>query len=149
MLNRIKQIIEKEKLSSTQFATEIGVQRSALSHVLSGRNKPSLDFMMKIKKRYPEINLDWLLLGKGRMIGQKEDKTVETTRKEEPAQKEIPFRIKKDEVDETVENKIIEVKEKKIKKAEEETERAGEADNPKKIILLYPDDTYETFNLRK
>ncbi len=105
--------------------------------------------MMKIKKRYPEINLDWLLLGKGRMIGQKEDKTVETTRKEEPAQKEIPFRIKKDEVDETVENKIIEVKEKKIKKAEEETERAGEADNPKKIILLYPDDTYETFNLRK
>ena len=69
MLSRIKQIIDKEKLSSTQFATEIGVQRSALSHVLSGRNKPSLDFMMKIKTRYPDINLDWLMLGKGKIIG--------------------------------------------------------------------------------
>ncbi len=74
MLQRIKQIIEKEKLSSTQFASEIGVQRSALSHVLSGRNNPSLDFMMKIKTRYPDINLDWLLLGKGKMTGVAEKK---------------------------------------------------------------------------
>ena len=47
---------------------EIGIQRSALSHVMSGRNNPSLDFMLKIKSRFPEVNLDWLLLGNGEMI---------------------------------------------------------------------------------
>ena len=68
MLTRIKQIMELENLSSSQFADEIGVQRSALSHVLSGRNNPSLDFVMKIKACFNEISLDWLLLGKGNML---------------------------------------------------------------------------------
>jgi transcriptional regulator with XRE-family HTH domain len=52
-------------LTAAQFADRIGVQRSVVSHVLSERNKPSLDFMVKIKTNFPEINLDWLLLGKG------------------------------------------------------------------------------------
>jgi transcriptional regulator with XRE-family HTH domain len=67
MIDRIKKLIEEKKLSATQFSDEIGIQRSSLSHVLSGRNKPSLDFMLKVKGRYPEISLDWLLLGKGNM----------------------------------------------------------------------------------
>ncbi len=146
MLNRIKQIIDKEKLSSTQFATEIGVQRSALSHVLSGRNKPSLDFMMKIKNRYPEINLDWLLLGKGRMVGGKETREVRATavvakdKAQEP--KEVQFRIKKDEVDEITEDQKIGIK------ITEQKQKETKAGSPKKIILLYPDDTYETYDPR-
>lgn len=56
------------KISSSQFADEIGVQRSSVSHVLSGRNKPSLDFVTKILAAYPDINSDWLLSGKGNMI---------------------------------------------------------------------------------
>jgi len=58
-------------LTATQFATEIGIQRSALSHIMSGRNKPSLDFVIKMKQRYSEINTDWLLLGFGKMLGGK------------------------------------------------------------------------------
>ena len=147
MLNRIKQIIDKEKLSSTQFATEIGVQRSALSHVLSGRNKPSLDFMMKIKNRYPEINLDWLLLGKGKMVGGKEIKEVRTVtaagkeKVQEP--KEVQFRIKKDEVDEITEDQEVD-----IKTARKQAHKEAYSDSPRKIILLYPDDTYETYDPR-
>jgi len=154
MLSRIKQIIEKEKLSSTQFATEIGVQRSALSHVLSGRNKPSLDFMMKIKNRYPEINLDWLMLGKGKMIGAtgiKEAIKSQVIKKEEYKEtpKETHFRVKQDEIDEIIEERKIKVD--KTEKQAVETETLGEDDQglPKKIILLYSDDTFETYNPRK
>lgn len=144
MLNRIKQIIEKEKLSSTQFATEIGVQRSALSHVLSGRNKPSLDFMMKIKKRYPEINLDWLLLGKGRMTGVREEKAAVKKKEHVQVAEELPFRTKKDEMDEIKVNEVISLKEEESRK----TAAVEEKDTTKKIIVLYRDNTYETFEPR-
>jgi transcriptional regulator with XRE-family HTH domain len=154
MLNRIKQIIDKEKLSSTQFASEIGVQRSALSHVLSGRNNPSLDFMMKIKTRYPDINLDWLLLGKGKMIGivEKKESTPTENPKKEPKKdtsNEIQFRVKQDEVDEVVESKRVKPKEDQQKHMEASADDEKDADSPVKIILLYPDDTYRTFNPRK
>lgn len=55
-------------LSPSQFADEIGVQRSGVSHILSGRNKPSLDFILKILTRFPEVDADWLLFGKGSMV---------------------------------------------------------------------------------
>ena len=141
--------MEKEKLSPTQFATEIGVQRSALSHVLSGRNKPSLDFMMKIKARYPDINLDWLLLGKGKMTGTTVKKVAEepaaTVKEAEKKEtKDLQFRIKQDQVDETREEKKIVMEKTKNK---EEADSAG-GDVPKKIILIYPDNTYETYDPR-
>lgn len=154
MLNRIKQIIDKEKLSPTQFASEIGVQRSALSHVLSGRNNPSLDFMMKIKTRYPEINLDWLLLGKGKMTGLTEKKekvqspapTKETLAEAEKP-KDIHFRVKHDELDEVVKSKL-ENKEKLIEKEELIKGKMGQ-DDPIGVILLYPDDTFKTLKPRE
>jgi len=59
-------------MSASQFADEIGVQRSSVSHVLSGRNKPSLDFVTKIIETYPDINSDWLISGKGEMWDNKE-----------------------------------------------------------------------------
>jgi transcriptional regulator with XRE-family HTH domain len=68
MLQRISQLIKSKKITASQFADEIGVQRSSVSHVLSGRNKPSLDFVTKIILTYPEINSDWLLTGEGKML---------------------------------------------------------------------------------
>ena len=66
--SRVQKIINYSELSSSEVADEIGVQRSNISHVLSGRNKPSLDFLMKIKDRFPEIQWEWLIEGKGAMI---------------------------------------------------------------------------------
>ena len=66
--SRVQKIINYSELSSSEFADEIGVQRSNISHVLSGRNKPSLDFLMKIKDRFPEIQWEWLIEGKGTMV---------------------------------------------------------------------------------
>ena len=52
-------------LSASVFADKMGVQRSGLSHLMSGRNKPSLDFVMKIIENFPEVDFYWLLNGKG------------------------------------------------------------------------------------
>jgi transcriptional regulator with XRE-family HTH domain len=68
MNTRINSILQFYNTNSSKFAEEIGVQKSSISHVLSGRNKPSLDFIQKILKTFPEINADWLILGKGKMI---------------------------------------------------------------------------------
>ena len=61
---RIGQILEEQQLSSSAFADTIGVQRSSISHVLSGRNKPSLEFILKIIRAFPSYSTDWLLFGK-------------------------------------------------------------------------------------
>ena len=58
---KLKIIISKEGLSASKFAEKIGVQRSSVSHILSGRNKPSLDFVLKIYKSIDNIDLEWLL----------------------------------------------------------------------------------------
>jgi transcriptional regulator with XRE-family HTH domain len=71
MIDRIKEIIKKSGLSNADFSDRIGVQKSSLSHVLSERNKPSLDFVLKILEALPEINSDWLLFGKSSLASQK------------------------------------------------------------------------------
>lgn len=67
MIDRINLILKAKNLTAKQFAKEIGVQPSGMSHILSGRNNPSLDFVMKVMKRYPEIDINWLMSGKGEM----------------------------------------------------------------------------------
>lgn len=62
---RLQKIIDYYDESASSFAEKIGVQRSSISHILSGRNKPSLDFVMKVLQAYPEVELYWLLNGKG------------------------------------------------------------------------------------
>lgn len=67
MIERIKLILQAKNISVAQFAEDINVQRSGMSHILSGRNRPSLDFVIKVLKCYPEINPSWLILGEGEM----------------------------------------------------------------------------------
>ena len=67
MLERIKKLLNSEGLNYGSFADEIGVQRSSLSHILNGRNNPSLDFTVKTLLRFPKVNPDWFILGKGEM----------------------------------------------------------------------------------
>ena len=64
-IKRLQKIIDYYGESASSFAEKIGVQRSSISHILSGRNKPSLDFILKILSAYPEVDLYWLFNGKG------------------------------------------------------------------------------------
>jgi transcriptional regulator with XRE-family HTH domain len=67
MKERLLEFLKKENKSSAQFAEEIGVQPSGISHILSGRNNPSLDFVLKMLEKYKFLSTDWLLFGKGSM----------------------------------------------------------------------------------
>ncbi|HBF88698.1 MAG TPA: transcriptional regulator [Bacteroidales bacterium] len=68
MRSRIEKIIKEYALSSSIFADEIKVQRAQISHIISGRNNPSLDIAQKILLRFPGINPEWLILGTGKML---------------------------------------------------------------------------------
>lgn len=70
MQDQIQEILRREDLSSSQFADKIGVQRSSVSHVLSGRNKPGYVFIQKILESFPGINAEWLITGYGDMYKQ-------------------------------------------------------------------------------
>ena len=65
MKDRINQIIRSKNLTATEFALKLGVQPSSVSHLLSGRNNPSLEFVKKLKETFPEYNLDWIIFGQG------------------------------------------------------------------------------------
>lgn len=62
---RLQKVIDYYGESASSFAEKIGVQRSSISHILSGRNKPSLDFVLKVLSSFPEVELYWLMNGKG------------------------------------------------------------------------------------
>ncbi len=65
---RISEFIEFTQLSPSEFADAVEVQRSSISHITSGRNKPSLDFLIKVREKYPELQWEWLILGEGEML---------------------------------------------------------------------------------
>jgi transcriptional regulator with XRE-family HTH domain len=67
MKERLLEFLKHENKSSAQLAEEIGVQASGISHILSGRNNPSLDFVLKMLEKYQFLSTEWLLFGKGSM----------------------------------------------------------------------------------
>lgn len=67
MNTRLKQFLSAENITQAQFADNINVVRASVSHVLSGRNNPSYEFIRSIMVKYPDLNIEWLMFGKGRM----------------------------------------------------------------------------------
>ena len=100
MKERLLQFLRSENKTAAQFAEEIDVQPSGISHILSGRNNPSLDFVLKMLETYDYISTEWLLFGKGNMYKDEEvqkiaddsegitedDKTSEEVEKEDIAE---------------------------------------------------------------
>lgn len=111
MKERLLEFLKAENKSSAQLAEEIGVQASGISHILSGRNNPSLDFVLKMLEKYQFLSTDWLLFGKGSMykdikmqtlfdenIGINQDDDPKLI-KNEPRKSEIEFQdIRKDQL---------------------------------------------------
>ena len=140
MKERIIKIMECERMGQAQFASAIGIQRAAMSHIISGRNNPSLDVMTKILHRYPQINPDWLLLGKGEMLR-------DNTPAMEPADniakippqiqvvpeghQELPFQESRKELDNSEKTWAVSV------------EKSSKTVS--KIMVFYSDNTYDTF----
>lgn len=76
MNNRISQLLRVKDVTASRFADLIGVQPSNISHIISGRNKPSLDFVVKVVENFPDISLEWLMFGKGEMFTNDKQKGV-------------------------------------------------------------------------
>lgn len=73
MREKLLKLMKYEKLSSSRLAEILEIQPSSISHILSGRNKPSFDFLVKILRRFPTLNPDWLLLDSDQMYRQSDE----------------------------------------------------------------------------
>ncbi len=78
MKERIHKILTEKGLSAAKFAEILEIQRSNVSHVLSGRNNPGYDFIKKIMEHYPDINPEWLILGNGQMYKEEKKSTTDS-----------------------------------------------------------------------
>ncbi len=153
MLDRIKQLMNFYNLSSSQFADKIGVQRSAVSHVLSGRNRPSLDFVLKIKDTFPAINLDWLILGKGEMTGHGEsDRQAESGIKQQELtfEENIVEKAEENDIDKSfVKNNISEPARTEELKSEPAIHYGKTLDREVEMIVhYYKDGTFKVYKPR-
>lgn len=112
MNKRIQQFLEIENLSPSKLADMLGLQRSGISHILAGRNKPSYDFILKFLRTFPNINPDWLLMGKGKIYRNGES-DQNSQNEENTPQLSINFEENQEfyeESDEATEIKFIEKK---------------------------------------
>ncbi|WP_411030856.1 helix-turn-helix domain-containing protein [Spongiimicrobium sp. 3-5] len=123
-VGRLEQIIQYHGLSASAFADKIRVQRSSISHVLTGRNKPSLEFVMKVVQAFPEVNLYWLLNGKGVFPS-------ESTKPSSPSAQRATKNISK---------KIV---------ATSAAPTAKEEKTIEKIIIFYDDGSFEPYVPRR
>ena len=89
MEERLKLFLTMEGLSPSQFADKLGIQRSGVSHLLSGRNKPSFEFINKMLLAFPKINPDWLILGTGKAYRDLPSPSAKSAPATEPL-KEVP-----------------------------------------------------------
>lgn len=106
---RLKILMTRFGLSASALADEIDVQRSSISHLLSGRNKPSLDFVLKVLQKYPEVELYWLLNGKGSFPIKNDEKHTPTLFSEKSKQPQLPKKINpKKKAIRNEENELIE-----------------------------------------
>ena len=125
-VNRIKLVLEHYELGVSAFADKIGIQRSSMSHILNGRNRPSLDFVLKVMNTFPEVDLYWLLNGKGKFP--KESTLVESTSSLPPSER-LP-----------IENNLKDI-----------AAGSGFSKNKTltKIVFFFSDGTFETYTQNK
>lgn len=98
MQERFKQLLEEKNLTATRFAALIKVNASAMSHILNGRSKPGFDVLDKIAQAFPDVNLNWLISGKGSLYNQVPvfvEEKKEAKKKEEhiPDQVSVPVTL--------------------------------------------------------
>lgn len=92
---RLQKILDFYNISATELSNQISFNRSTISHLLSGRNKPSLDFVMKVLQKFPEVELYWLLNGKGSFPNTKSNSTTSSTSTNNQEENTLPLKNKK------------------------------------------------------
>ena len=135
IVERIEEIRRNHQLSAAGFASRIGVQRSAMSHILSGRNKPSLEFLMKVYEAFDEVALDWLIIGTSTPTPPKENVDLFKSLDDEPNEPQTT----------SLENPIAQ----KIDFQKQASIPTEESASPREIIYIYSDGSFERFLPKK
>ena len=152
---KIEKIMQTENLNSVQFAAEIGIQGSTLSHILNGRNKPSLDVLKRILNRFRTINSDWLILDIGSMYRtERNSQTLSLFDNYDENSSESVNYNQKTEEKRNQQKEANNFKTEKIVESTKNTEFQQEImklestvaeKKVKKIIVYYSDNTFEEF----
>ena len=137
IVQRIEEIRNNHQLSSAGFASKIGVQRSAMSHILSGRNKPSLEFLVKIYEAFDEVALEWLIMGI-------HTPTLPTNKSDSfDSEQVVDNESKSPSFNYHASDKILDLDQ------NEQSISSKESVSPKEIIYLYEDGSFERFTVKK
>ena len=137
IVQRIEEIRNNHQLSSAGFASKIGVQRSAMSHILSGRNKPSLEFLVKIYEAFDEVALEWLIMGIY-------TSTSPTNKSDSFDSQQVGGdKSQSPSFDYHTSDKILDLDQ------NEQSISSIESISPKEIIYLYEDGSFERFTAKK
>ncbi|MFW0735883.1 helix-turn-helix transcriptional regulator [Flavobacterium sp. T12S277] len=139
-VKRLEIILDYYALNASSFADKIGVQRSSMSHLLSGRNKPSLDFVLKILEVFPDIDLYWILNGKGSFP--KAEDATDLKKNESLSEFAKPLTPIPSEENSVSENE----KSKNTSSTEIKTQSLSPAENEiEKIVVFYKNGTFKTY----
>jgi len=148
MRERIRIFLRQENKTSSQFAEEIGIQPSGVSHVLSGRNKPSLDFILKMLATYSDLNTDWLLFGKGEMYKSKDEQTLFIENGDEVGTGNAG-KLQTAELFKTNFNTDDDEKDEKGRPYGKDIDTNVNEPFSERIIIFYPDGTFREYSRRK
>lgn len=139
-IKRIEFLMEHFSLNASSFAYKISVQRSSISHLLSGRNKPSLDFIMKISDEFPELNLYWLLNGKGHFL--KDNKEGNVLEKTETTPSPLLHKNTDDLKKDSTSRNELPSQNTSISKSEDLNSTQSKNNNIHRIVHYYDDGTF-------
>lgn len=145
MKDRIKMYMEYKGISAGELALKLEVQRSNISHILNGRNKPGASFIEKMLLVYPDINARWLLTGDGEMVDT--DDNLDLFSQDKPKEPSSKIAVKAETLTEPV--KPAESKEKLIREEVLSSEKIiAVSDEVEKVVLLFKDGTFASFKNR-
>ena len=148
MQDRLQQFLQLEQLTPARLLDIIGVQRSGLSHILSGRNKPGFDFILRLLIKFPTLSADWLITGKGKMYKEQKDTREEGSLRESKIKNEIFESPKIDDSLDTEQNELdfaaFQPSENPIKVPISNYVQKNRL--LKKVLLVYTDNTFEEIN---
>ena len=148
MREKLQKLMASEQLTASRFAELLGIQPSGVTHLLGGRNKPSFDLVQKILRRFPHINPDWLLLDSEQMYRTDAELTNDQPNQTSNEVAETPVNV---ENISAAENTTISEGSTSANNSIERLATIGAVNrkNVKRVIVLFDDHTFESFEMSK
>ncbi|MBR3911279.1 MAG: helix-turn-helix transcriptional regulator [Alistipes sp.] len=148
MREKLQKLMASEQLTASRFAELLGIQPSGVTHLLGGRNKPSFDLVQKILRRFPHINPDWLLLDSEQMYRADAELTNDQPNQTSNEVAETPVNV---ENISAAENTTISEGSTSANNSIERLATIGAVNrkNVKRVIVLFDDHTFESFEMSK